>query len=292
MQFLRSNFSQILLLAGLLYFIPAGKAQNFVSEANRWNVYATGYPSYIATETYIIEGDSSFNGKIYKKIWQTYDSVDVIWSYKGLLREDSNRVFYIPPGGTEGILYDFNAEPGDTVMIINMFCYEPVSVIISAIDTVEYMGVKRKRWFLGDNWSSDFWIDGIGGSLGPLHSAYYLCIVCPTWDLLCYHRNDTLLYMKDGLNKCYYSSVGVDEGNGLKKYNLYPNPATEIVHIQHQQEIDRIEIRELNGRLVLEQVLPPGRKETQMNLSELEPGVYFCILCDKENNLTQKLIIQ
>ena len=84
-------------IIGMLFLKPA-RGQGIVSEENMWNVL--GYDAWFtATETYIIDGDSVINNNVYKLMWMTFDSVDVNWIYQGLLREDSNIVYYVPPGG-------------------------------------------------------------------------------------------------------------------------------------------------------------------------------------------------
>lgn len=299
------NFIRILaLILFMLVFMNSIFAQDIVSESNRWNVYATGFPSYLATETYKIDGDSAFNGKEYKKIWMTRDSVDVLWDFQGLLREDSNIVYYKAAdswGGSmeEGVLYDFNAEVGDTVMIINMFCPDPdypIPAVVSTIDTVEYFGVERKRWALNVDYSPyDYWIEGIGSSLGPLHSLYYLCIVCPTWDLLCYHKNDTLLYQMFGYDKCFYSSVGIEEIENID-ISIFPNPVKDRFEIRSAGfELGKtceIEIFDPRGVKVLHKTIIIDYNAIATDISHLSPGMYNCRIYYASKIFTVKLIKQ
>lgn len=269
-------------------------AQGIVSEDNTWNVFVTGYPGYIGTESYKIEGDSVQNGFEYKIIWLTNDSVDVSWSYQGLMREDSNVVYFVPPGGTEGILYNFNLDIGDTSYIKNMFCGdEEVPVSITDIDTVEYFGVDRKRWFLYTEFDFfDFWIEGIGGSLGPLHTAYYRCIACPTWDLLCFHSNDTLLFQREGFDVCYVTNVGLEETDLAKGILLFPNPVHDKFKIWSELNfgVELLEIFDLTGKRLIEEHFPRGKKNVEVDASTLNPGMYICRIQINGRLVTRKLI--
>src|SRR6056300_1217817 len=92
-----------------LLFYSNARGQGIVSEENRWNVKGSD-AWFMGTKTYQINGDSIVGNHIYKAIWLTFDSIDASWTYQGLLREDSNIVYYIPPGADEGILYDFNLD--------------------------------------------------------------------------------------------------------------------------------------------------------------------------------------
>ena len=167
----------VIVILGFLLFKTAC-AQGIVSEEKNWNVVFSVIGVPLGTETYKIEGDSVFGGQDYKIIWWTLDQVEVQWSYMGLLRESMNIVYYVPRSGTEGILYDFNAEVEDTVWIKNMWCDDDlVPVVVTAIDTVEYFGIERKRWTLiFGSWGEEYWVEGIGSLNGPLNTARNRCV--------------------------------------------------------------------------------------------------------------------
>ncbi len=291
--FIKTIFLTAIVACLILYFLFSSVfAQGIVSENNTWNVYVTGYPSFIGTESYKIEGDSVQNGYNYKIIWLTMDSVDASWSYQGLMREDSNIVFFVPPMGTEGILYNFNLAVGDTCSIKNMFCGdESVPILISMIDTIEYLGVQRRRWHLDEYLGFfDFWIEGIGGSLGPIHSKYYMCIVCPTWDLLCFHRNDSLLYMREGFDACYVHGTGLNESEYSTNLNLFPNPARDKIQLQSSGIVEFIEVFDLSGRKVIEKHFPAGIKDPEVVLSDLKSGMYVCKVVMNGKTFIRKFI--
>jgi len=126
-------------VAVLLCFSVA--AQDFISPVKQWNVRlaALGY----STEVFKIAGDSLVEGTSYNKIWVSYDSLTT-WVFQGLLREASDVVYYMPPGHSEGVLYDFNLGVGATAMVRNIFCGdEDIPITVIHMDTVAYFPLIR-----------------------------------------------------------------------------------------------------------------------------------------------------
>ena len=57
---------------------------------------------------------------------------------------------------------------------------------------------------------------------------------------------------------------------------VFPNPAREIIHIlfSTDQAIHAIEMRDINGRIVLSESFENPRKEAIKNINFLHPGIY------------------
>ena len=57
---------------------------------------------------------------------------------------------------------------------------------------------------------------------------------------------------------------------------VFPNPAREVIHIQFStdQSIKSIEIRDINGRIILSELFDHTRKEIVKNINHLHPGIY------------------
>lgn len=288
----------ILLVSLILITNHTAISQGFVSEDNQWNVLIYDYYYGSNTEVFKIEEDSLLNTIIYKKVWWSHDTAMAIWTCQGLLREDSNIVYYVPPGGTEGILYNFNLEISDTCWIKNMWCGNTeVQVIITDIDTVEYFGIERIRWSIENNSNGliEYWIDGIGSTFGPLYSKYYECIVCPTWDLLCYHEYNTVLYMMPGMDTCYIYSVNIDEILMSDQIRIFPNPTRDKFEVRSGEfGVELIEIYDLTGKKLIEKHIPArpaGNNNIEVDVSGIEPGMYVCKIMVKGMFLSKKIII-
>ena len=65
---------------------------------------------------------------------------------------------------------------------------------------------------------------------------------------------------------------------------IYPNPFTDLINIQSEKVIDSIEIKDLNGKTLLETT------NNSINLSFLQNGYYFIVLNSEKHSLTQKIL--
>jgi len=76
---------------------------------------------------------------------------------------------------------------------------------------------------------------------------------------------------------------------------IYPNPTANEFKVQSQKkkvEEATIELYDLNGRKLLKKSIPKGQESTEVDVSGLQSGVYFCRLISKNKSVTKKLIIQ
>lgn len=291
------SISAVIAIIIILLFLQNTYAQGIVSEENRWNVLGEEFTSsYRSTTICTINGDSNVNSLDYKMM-SMYDCLTYETYQGGLLREDSNRVYYIiPQEAEEGLLYDFNAVTGDTCSIINFVGNDqPFNVYVTNIDTAEYFGIERKRWFLVDDYGNeDFWLEGIGSSNGPVHGMMRHSLP-PYWavNLLCYYHSDTLLYRKEGYSSCIITQVGVDELTVEQDIFIYPNPARNKFKVRSTEfGLDLVEIFDMAGRIVLEQQLTEGTKEFEVDISKLLPGSYLCSFTSGEKKLTRKVFVR
>lgn len=283
------NITGIALLISLTAF-----SQDFLKQGKSWSVvvWSMGIPQEIITEIYKLEGDSIVNDKNYKKLWLSADSTET-WHYQGLLRETDNRIYYVPPNRPEGVLYDFNLEVGDTTRVINFVCSD-IPIKVFAIDTVENNGKMFKRWAIGQNEFHEYWYEDVGSQLGPIHTSYWYCLVCPTWDLLCCHEGDSLLFMHGFAKSCYVNTVGVEENGVMQKIVLSPNPVLkgETLTIEMNYNPTRVEVYNSSG------VLMTTRSSFQNNFitietSNFDNGLYILSITDRDNFVqTRKIIVR
>jgi hypothetical protein len=84
-----------------------------------------------------------------------------------------------------------------------------------------------------------------------------------------------------------------DQKDGKETFSLFPNPTSGIVNLELSPEITSnaiLKIYNENGALVRTISLKPGQSE--LNLAELNDGIYFVEIQSGERNLGQKLIIR
>lgn len=78
------------------------------------------------------------------------------------------------------------------------------------------------------------------------------------------------------------------------KIQIYPNPSTDEIYISldvTDWTVNRLEIYEMNGRLVKSQAIEPGRQEITTSVSSLNPGMYYVTLWSGSGQSTQHLIV-
>lgn len=283
----------LFLFAMALLMSASVVAQSFISPDKQWNVFISSF-SGCNTEIFKIQGDSIVEGTTYSKIWVSYDSL-VSLQFMGLLREAGNMVYYMQPNLTEGVLYDFNLQVGETAMVRNYFCYEQdIPVTVVSIDTVEYFGVERRQWLLQSEEFYDTWVEGIGSLSGPLYTMYNYCVACPVWELLCYHENDLLLYRMPYATTCYQTSVGIDEPASGTHIFVAPNPVKrgDNFTLKTSGSIGTIKIFNSSGKLV-RSFLNTNEPTITISTEELAPGIYFITTTTSDNSRSvTKLVVE
>lgn len=71
---------------------------------------------------------------------------------------------------------------------------------------------------------------------------------------------------------------------------LYPNPASGVVYLKTtQNNWETIHIYDINGRLV-KNVIPENQQVQEIDISSLEPGIYFVVLKSADKSYVNKLI--
>ncbi|MCU7616547.1 M28 family peptidase [Chryseobacterium sp. PBS4-4] len=84
-------------------------------------------------------------------------------------------------------------------------------------------------------------------------------------------------------------SVNETQGSQLESVKIYPNPAKNIVKLELPNNIKdfKVEISDMSGKLVLK-----TENETEINVSELQNGVYVCSIKANGENITRKIVIK
>ena len=265
----------VLLITAISLFSLVSKGQAFVDPANQWNVSESENFGATITEIFKVFGDSVIGNNIYNKIYASYDSIMINRMYKGLLREDSNRVYYSPEyGNSEGLLYDFNLRAGDTAHIISAWMPEPREFICQSVDSIIYNGATHKRWNF--YYPAEQWIEGIGSTKGPLYCGASGYVFDLWFSLLCFHRNDTLLYIEPGATQCFYTTVGIKDLYEANNINLSPNPLQrgQSLKICSDFSINRVEIFNSVG-LKMGAYIVIDDKVVIISTVNLTPGLYL-----------------
>lgn len=209
---------------------------------------------------------------------------------EGVYRTDGNQVYFRPwlrdVYGEEVLLYDYDLEEGD---FFHDDDEHPMQVT-SVTTIIDNNGVERKKWefsFMQLPGETEFWIEGIGSSRGFLNVGNYT----PGEDgeifhLLCMHNDNDVIYVNPEYNTCDIDDVM--ENSVANSFEIYPNPANEIVKILNDSNlsITNIEIVDMLGRSVV-----CVENDNEINVSELPQGEYFVRINAGETSITKKLFI-
>jgi hypothetical protein len=191
---------------------------NIVNDHNSWAIlcYGFGYQGTICnveTEYVFFEGDIIINDKSYKQIYSCTDKLHQNVVYKGLMREEDQKVYFFPVGKEkEYLIYDFSLKEGMSIDYEDYICSLPwtIPLYVKSVDFIEINGEMKKRIQFGDpnyDWILDTWIEGIGSMNGILYPCYNLFSAGGFSSFLCYFQDDELIYKHPEYSGCYYDNV-------------------------------------------------------------------------------------
>jgi hypothetical protein len=232
-----------------------------VVEGNSWSTVGWSWGN-AWTDYYFIEGDTSINSVGYKKVYKTPDSLlQSDLTYWGGMREDtiSREVYYYSNWAGEKRIYKFSLEVNDTISVWSLECGPYIAMVEAKDSIVDLFGNVRERMkvgYYGAGWVYDeYWIEGIGSTLGLLSAGNFMCIADLNFELLCYRHNDDLYYMNPLYDTCYITMVSIAERepyNSLIKISPNPLVSQSKVHIPEYVKVQRIYITDSFGRLIKE----------------------------------------
>lgn len=78
--------------------------------------------------------------------------------------------------------------------------------------------------------------------------------------------------------------------NNFENITVYPNPANESVTVEWNGVANEIELQDLLGKVVLNQTVTPAERSKQLNLSNLNSGIYFLTIKTVTGNKTVKVV--
>lgn len=234
--------------------IPYDRAQPIVNYENYdpivdtsklWSV-SLQYANILYSMYYKIGDTISLDGYIYYEVLETNDSLLLSWTNTGYIREaESSEVYFRNVNGDEGLLYKFNLEANDSVIVYNpLVCPEYTTLIVSETDSI-WLGDKyRKRIHFFNSNNEDFWTEGIGSRFGLLFSNY--CYIGTLYNLICYYEFDSLIYQNPDFIYCYYPLIDkvslINPSELFKIYYDKYNYAIEVHNTYTVSNSDKISI--------------------------------------------------
>lgn len=285
----------------LLLFISMiqiqGYAQTLVQEGAKWNILASyWFEGTKATFTIKVEGDTIVDNMMYKKIYQSSDSLNLNWvETNDLIREDLTKKVYLKRGDSEEeVLYDFNLMEGDT-FVTSQSC----ELIVVEIDNIQIEnGELRKRMKMSSQstvvdtiYDTTYWIEGIGSLAGLLRHPWFHCSTDHEYGLLCYYYNSELAYQTGSPLGCFFTT-NVEEIGKSNEIKIYPNPVSDILTIKTENDLRIDEVNIYSPLGVLVSSIDRHSISNGINLSSYPHGVYYVLITLENGQLFSKKILR
>ena len=284
----------ILLLAstGVLF------SQEIVDPAKLWSnmaEFCQPSGSTYSTEFIRFDIDTIIDDQIYQKVWISEDEEHQEWNFYGtFIREDDGQVFYREIFGEEGLIYNFNLEIGDSVIIDNPRTPGMLKLFFTEIDSVEIANGYRERWKLVSNTyeNSEYWIRGIGSQTGVINSGTGVYGgLCGSYTLLCQKHDSELVYQNPEYNSCYILTTNVNNNDVIQKQiTLSYDRSLKTVKLQMKANQYRtVIISNLLGVIIEDQ--HTESTSVSFNLSKHPTGLYVVTVIQGGSVYSQKFIV-
>ncbi len=304
-------------------------------ENGAFNRHSTGYPDYgwgvYNAVTQVITGDSIFimqlmDGSL-KKIWivekNTVENTYLV-RYANLDGTDFQEItldcdLYI---GKDMVGFNMQINlPVDyqpvkeswDILFTKYMAMHSTGVPVVVTGVLSNPAIVAKKFYPVDpdfnNWQLDPW-DSSRSTIG--------------WDwkwfdlsAMMYSIEDSMIfYVKDQVNDVYrlvftgfegtttgvidFGIADVTVGIGDSKHSnfrisLYPNPATDIIHVEIEtinqvSERMTLTLMDMTGRTLRREALPEGQEKTSWNISGLAPGAYFMVVAAGNDRSVYKFL--
>ena len=285
----------------MIIYTFASEAQEIVDSTKIWS-NLTGYchPEHTVytTEYYSFTGDTLIDGNNYKLVYISEDEFHEEWFFFGaFIREENGRVYYRNYSGEEGLIYDFNLEPGDTVTINNPREPSPVLLTLVDIDSVETPGGYRERWKLTneDYETPEYWLRGVGSSSGVINSTSNIFGgMCGLYILLCALQDEEEIYHNPDYDSCYYDEliVGQEETGTpvVPSYDMRYLASEKTIKLHFSSAEKRtIIITDIQGHLLKKTV--NASDKAKISLQNQTNGLYVVTVIESGNKPVSRKVM-
>jgi hypothetical protein len=280
---------------------------HFNNSDSKWNVaktYPDGNlqnPNFVATTTTVFgfQGDTLINSDLWFKLYSTSDSLfQNNLTFKGLIRTDNSRILYLDTASQLDTLYDFNINPGDSILF-NLYGQFPEKIPVINIDSIHINGQFYRRFHFAEptiinafDLLNEVWIEGIGSIHGPIFTTFPVKFSTEIPDsliLTCTYSNNQQVWQHPSYNSCYLNIVLGIDNKAKTDLSFYPNPFQDNIKI-NLTKADNYEINIFNSigqRLIAKSMTSDF---ATIDLTALNDGVYFMTIDSKTERWTTKLI--
>lgn len=88
-------------------------------------------------------------------------------------------------------------------------------------------------------------------------------------------------------------TVSIKNNEAAVSVKVYPNPATDFINIEYNAlEDGKISLFDITGKKITEQVLKASNKISQLEISQLNSGIYFYTVVSNNKTIATKKIVK
>lgn len=255
-------------------------AQTYTPLLSPNSIWVVEYEEYMSFPpqkwqlTFKHEGDTIINNKTYSQ----YGKISFPYSSYAFLREDKNTQkvyrYDLSQVNNECVLYDFSAQPGDTLYLCEFV------IIIDSVRTITLSnGDERKIIYHHGSVDGTYYIEGVGSDVGFLEISEP--VGPPSIEMMCFKEGETNLFG----NRCGEISSINEVNLTLKKLKVYPNPSKSKIQLSQKfNDNAHYIIRNSLGKEIQKGVY----QNTPINIKNLKPNIYSIEILDEYNQSFQK----
>ncbi len=294
--FISRNMKKIRVFFILAFIVNSSTAQNILNNSNLWNVVTELNFGAKNTISYRFSGDTTINGLIYSKLYESEANSPTNWHYYSAWREDGLGKVYqklrFDYAQQEELVYDFSMEAGDTV--VTVFHGTSTQFYCDSIDFAEMLdGTLRKRQFMSDQYGyHEVWVQGIGCLFGLPFSSFQSHIFDYWYTLNCFSTDNELIYKNTHLSDdCYFNTVGIEAQPNMGIKLLSPNPVQGEIRISNpNQSSVFVSLTDARGLMVFS--TNDHKSFIEISCKELSSGFYFLRIYSKDKLLYYRKLIK
>ena len=257
-------------------------------------------PNFVATTTtvYGFQGDTLINSEQWLKLYSTSDSLfQSNLLYRGLLREENNKVFYLDTLNQLDTLYDFSLNVGDSILF-DLYGMYPEWLQVINVDSIQINGDYYRRLKFEEptiqafDELNEIWIEGIGsihGVLFPSFPVKFSQEIPDSMLVTCTFSNSQQVWQHQSYPSCYVNIVLRVDQLELFDFKIYPNPFTDRIHIENIG-LQQYELSILNSLGQTVKQIQVNNDNHTIDLSELKAGIYFLRIESGDKANTMKML--
>lgn len=273
-----------------------------------WNGQFGNVYNHYYYVNYVIEGDTSVNGKTLQKFFTAgvaSDHIDTLCkTFSGYFYKDSNKVYSGNHPDSLSLIYNYNLAKGDSFPIkgcyLNggQFVYQTFYPKVDSITTIFYAGRNRRciQFSLLPFSTQVTWLEGVGDINYGLVWSYSNIMIFNSFGTSlsgfgCFYDGGNQL----SNGTCHYTNCTqnmIDKFDGkTNEVFVYPNPTSSIIFVECSGEVNSIILTDIMGRSMVCETKISWTKHL-VDVSHLPEGVYFLEIHKPEGTISKKIIVQ